>query len=147
MGLYVFFFSSRRRHTGLRRDWSSDVCSADLGVLAVPEQDEQDGRFPTVASPNPENASALQMAIDLAQAEGADAAIGTDPDCDRMGVAVRNADGEMQLLSGNQIGTLMAWYRIKTFFEQGIITESNRSRATLTKTFVTTEFQTAVAQR
>ncbi|MFP6856630.1 MAG: phospho-sugar mutase [Roseibacillus sp.] len=116
-------------------------------VLTVPEQDEQDGRFPTVASPNPENASALQMAIDLAQAEGADAAIGTDPDCDRMGVAVRNADGEMQLLSGNQIGTLMAWYRIKTFFEQGIITESNRSRATLTKTFVTTEFQTAVAQR
>jgi phosphoglucomutase len=116
-------------------------------VLTVPEQDEQDGRFPTVASPNPENASALQMAIDLAKVEGADAAIGTDPDCDRMGVAVRNSEGEMQLLSGNQIGTLMAWYRIKTFFEQGIITESNRARATLTKTFVTTEFQTAVAQR
>ena len=52
----------------------------------------------------------------------------------------------MQLLSGNQIGTLMAWYRIKTFFEQGIITESNRSRATLIKTFVTTGFQTAVAR-
>ena len=115
-------------------------------VLTVEEQDTQDGGFPTVDSPNPENASALRRAIDLAEEVDADAVIGTDPDCDRMGVAVRNAEGEMQLLSGNQIGTLMAWYRIKTFFEQGIITESNRSRATLIKTFVTTGFQTAVAR-
>ena len=115
-------------------------------VITVKEQDEQDGRFPTVDSPNPENASALHKAIELAEEVGAEAVIGTDPDCDRMGVAVRNAEGEMQLLSGNQIGTLMAWYRIKTFFEQGIVTESNRSRATLIKTFVTTGFQSAVAQ-
>lgn len=115
-------------------------------VVTVKEQDEQDGRFPTVDSPNPENASALQKAIELAEEVGADAVIGTDPDCDRMGVAVRNAAGGMQLLSGNQIGTLMAWYRIKTFFEQGVITESNRSRAILIKTFVTTGFQTALAQ-
>ncbi len=115
-------------------------------VITVKEQDEQDGRFPTVDSPNPENASALHKAIELAEEVGADAVIGTDPDCDRMGVAVRNAAGGMQLLSGNQIGTLMAWYRIKTFFEQGIVTESNRSRATLIKTFVTTGFQSAVAQ-
>jgi phosphoglucomutase len=115
-------------------------------VITVKEQDEQDGRYPTVDSPNPENASALHKAIELAEEVGADAVIGTDPDCDRMGVAVRNAAGGMQLLSGNQIGTLMAWYRIKTFFEQGIVTESNRSRATLIKTFVTTGFQSAVAQ-
>lgn len=115
-------------------------------VITVKEQDEQDGRFPTVDSPNPENASALHKAIELAEEVGAEAVIGTDPDCDRMGVAVRNAEGGMQLLSGNQIGTLMAWYRIKTFFEQGIVTESNRSRATLIKTFVTTGFQSAVAQ-
>jgi phosphoglucomutase len=114
-------------------------------VLTVPEQDEQDGRFPTVASPNPENAAALKMAMEMAGREGADAVIGTDPDCDRMGVAVRNAAGEMELLSGNQIGTLMAWYRIKTLLEQGVITSENRSRAILTKTYVTTEFQTAVA--
>ncbi len=121
----------------------------ELGVevTTVEGQDEQDGDFSTVNSPNPENASALQMAIDLACETGAEAAIGTDPDCDRMGVAVRNAAGEMQLLSGNQLGTLMAWYRIKTFFEQGIISESNRSRATLVKTFVTSEFQAAVARR
>ncbi len=115
-------------------------------VITVKEQDEQDGRFPTVDSPNPESASALHKAIELAEEVGAEAVIGTDPDCDRMGVAVRNAEGGMQLLSGNQIGTLMAWYRIKTFFEQGIVTESNRSRATLIKTFVTTGFQSAVAQ-
>ena len=116
-------------------------------VVTVPEQDVQDGRFPTVASPNPENASALQMAIDLAEKEQALALIGTDPDCDRMGVAVRNGKGEMQLLTGNQIGTLMGWYRIKTMVEQGIITESNRARAVLVKTFVTTDLQTAIAQR
>jgi len=115
-------------------------------VITVKEQDEQDGRFPTVDSPNPENASALHKAIELAEEVGAEAVIGTDPDCDRMGVAVRNADGGMQLLSGNQIGTLMAWYRIRTFFDQGIVTESNRSRATLIKTFVTTGFQSAVAR-
>ena len=129
--------------------WIAVPMLRELGfeVITVEAQDEQDGRFPTVDSPNPENASALKMAIDLARNTGAEAAIGTDPDCDRMGVAVRNAEGEMQLLSGNEIGTLMAWYRIKTLFEQGVITESNRGRATLVKTFVTTEFQAAIARR
>ncbi|MGJ8676449.1 MAG: phospho-sugar mutase [Akkermansiaceae bacterium] len=121
----------------------------DLGfeVLTVAEQDVQDGRFPTVASPNPENAPALAMAIELAEREGAEIVIGTDPDCDRMGVAVRNDAGKMQLLTGNQIGSLMAWYRTKTFFEQGVINDSNRSRAVLIKTFVTTELQTAIAEK
>ena len=115
-------------------------------VVTVAEQDSQDGAFPTVDSPNPENAAALGMAIDLAERIDADAVIGTDPDCDRMGVAVRNGSGDLQLLSGNQIGTLLAWYRIKTYCEKGIITESNRSRATLIKTFVTTDLQSAVAR-
>ncbi len=115
-------------------------------VFTVAEQDSQDGAFPTVESPNPENAAALEKAIKLADEVGAVAVIGTDPDCDRMGVAVRNRVGDMQLLSGNQIGTLLAWYRIKTYCEKGIITESNRSRATLIKTYVTTDFQTAVAR-
>ncbi|MCP5536850.1 MAG: phospho-sugar mutase [Akkermansiaceae bacterium] len=116
-------------------------------VLTVPEQDVQDGRFPTVASPNPENAPALAMGIALAEKEGAEIVIGTDPDCDRMGVAVRNDEGGMQLLTGNQIGSLMAWYRTKTFFDQGVITDSNRSRAVLIKTFVTTELQRAIAEK
>jgi phosphoglucomutase len=116
-------------------------------VLTVPEQDIQDGRFPTVASPNPENGPALAMGIDLANEQGAEIVIGTDPDCDRMGVAVRNDAGEMQLLTGNQIGSLMAWYRTKTFIDQGVITDSNRSRAVLIKTLVTTELQRAIAEK
>lgn len=114
-------------------------------VLTVPEQDEQDGRFPTVESPNPENAPALKMAIDLAEQSGAEIVIGTDPDADRMGVAVRDAAGKMVLLTGNQIGSLMAWYRLKTCFELGWLTNANRNRAVLVKTFVTTELQHAIA--
>ncbi len=114
-------------------------------VLTVPEQDVQDGRFPTVESPNPENAPALKMAIDLAESSGAQIVIGTDPDADRMGVAVRDAGGRMQLLTGNQIGSLMAWYRLKTCFDLGWLTHANRSRAVLVKTFVTTELQRAIA--
>ncbi len=116
-------------------------------VSTVPEQDIQDGRFPTVVSPNPENAPALAMGIELAEKEGAEIVIATDPDCDRMGVAVRNDEGKMQLLTGNQIGSLMAWYRTKTLFEQGVITDSNRSRAVLIKTLVTTELQAAIAEK
>lgn len=114
-------------------------------VLTVPEQDIQDGRFPTVDSPNPENGPALKMAIDLANTSGAEIVIGTDPDADRMGVAVRNKEGEMVLLSGNQIGSLMAWYRLKTCFDLGWLTNANRTRGVLVKTFVTTELQTAIA--
>ena len=119
--------------------------SLGFEVLTVPEQDVQDGRFPTVESPNPENAPALKMGVDLAIETGAEIVIGTDPDADRMGVVVRNAKGEMQLLTGNQIGSLMAWYRLKTCFELGWLTQSNRSRAVLVKTFVTTELQRAIA--
>jgi len=114
-------------------------------VLTVPEQDTQDGRFPTVESPNPENAPALKMAIDLAEQSGAEIVIGTDPDADRMGVAVRDSSGKMVLLTGNQIGSLMAWYRLKTCFDLGWLTDANRSRAVLVKTFVTTELQRSIA--
>ncbi len=114
-------------------------------VRTVESQDVQDGRFPTVDSPNPENAPALQAAVDLANECGAEIAIGTDPDADRLGIAARDRDGGMTLLTGNQIGSLMAWYRLKTCFELGWITHANRSRAVLIKTFVTTELQRAIA--
>jgi phosphoglucomutase len=116
-------------------------------VITVPEQDVQDGRFPTVDSPNPENAPALKMAIDLADKEGAEIVIGTDPDNDRMGVAVRDSAGKMRLLTGNQIGSLMAWYRAKTAFEIGWLNDATRARALFVKTFVTTELQSAIAHR
>ena len=112
----------------------------------VPEQDHFDGRFPTVKSPNPENAEALTIAIDLAEKEDADVVVATDPDCDRMGAAVRTSNGKMKLLTGNQIGSLLAWYRTKTLLEKGIINKQNASRAVIIKTFVTTDLQKAIAE-
>jgi len=111
----------------------------------VAEQDRFDGRFPTVKSPNPENGEALTMAITLAQKEGADLVVATDPDCDRMGAAVRGNDEKMKLLTGNQTGSLLAWYRIKTLFDKGVLNEQNASRAVIIKTFVTTDLQKAIA--
>ena len=111
----------------------------------VPEQDCFDGAFPTVKSPNPENAEALTMAIDLAEKENADQVVATDPDCDRMGAAVRGKDGKMKVLTGNQIGSLLAWYRIKTLFDKGVLNEQNAARAVIMKTFVTTDLQKAIA--
>jgi phosphoglucomutase len=112
----------------------------------VAEQDQFDGRFPTVTSPNPENAEALKLGIELATRTGADLVIATDPDCDRVGVAVRTAGGEMKLLTGNQMGSLMAFYRAKTLFEQGVLNAENAARGVIIKTFVTTDLQKAIAE-
>lgn len=114
-------------------------------IIEVPEQSIQDSRFPTVESPNPENAAALEMAIAKANETGADVVIATDPDADRMGVAVRNLDGEMVLLTGNQIGTLLAEYRISTLKDAEILPEDGSENAALVKTFVTSPMQEAVA--
>jgi len=114
---------------------------------AVAEQEIPDGRFPTVKSPNPENAEALTMAIAQADRTGADLVIATDPDDDRMGIAARNAAGKMELLTGNQIGSILAWYRASRFFEKGVLNASNRSRGVIIKTFVTTDLQKAIAEK
>lgn len=116
-------------------------------VITVPEQDERDGRFPTVKSPNPENAEALEMGVALAEETGAEIVIGTDPDSDRMGVVARDGAGKMRLLTGNQIGSLMAWYRAKAAFEIGWLNDTTRARALFVKTFVTTELQSAIAAK
>lgn len=112
----------------------------------VPEQDRFDGNFPTVKSPNPENAEALRLGIDLAKKTNADLVVATDPDCDRMGVAVRDAAGEMKLLTGNQIGSLLAYYRTKTLFDQDILNKNNAARGVIIKTFVTSDLQKAIAE-
>ena len=115
-------------------------------LSTVPEQDVQDGRFPTVASPNPENAPALDMAIAQADRENADLVIATDPDCDRMGIAVRDkATGKMQLLTGNQTGCLLAWYRCMSMRELGLVTPQNIDHAVMVKTYVTSPLQDAIA--
>ena len=113
----------------------------------VPAQEIGDGRFPTVKSPNPENAEALSLAMQLADQDGADLVIATDPDCDRMGVAVRNAAGKLELLTGNQIGSLMAYYRVTKLIAQGVITPENAARCVIVKTFVTTDLQKAIAEK
>jgi phosphoglucomutase len=115
--------------------------------FTVPEQEVPDGRFPTVKSPNPENAEALAMAMTLAEKEGADLVVATDPDCDRMGVAVRNAAGKLELLTGNQIGSLMAYYRVQKLLANGVITPANAARCVIVKTLVTTDLQKAIAEK
>ena len=112
----------------------------------VNEQEKFDPRFSTVKSPNPENAQALTMGIELARKKNADLVIATDPDCDRLGVAVRSVTGEMKLLSGNQIGSLLVHYRIKKLFELGVLNKENASRAVTIKTFVTTDLQKVIPQ-
>jgi len=118
-----------------------------ISVEMVQEQDRFDGAFPTVKSPNPENAEALRLGIELANKTDADLVLATDPDCDRMGAAVRDRDGKMQLLSGNQIGSLMAYYRTRKFFDLGVLNEQNAKRGVIIKTFVTTDLQKAIAEQ
>lgn len=92
-------------------------------VYEVAEQAEPDGEFPTVKSPNPEEPAALAMANDLAKRESADIVIGTDPDADRVGMTVRDADGKYVHLTGNRIGALLTWY----------ICEQHKHRKTMPK--------------
>jgi len=117
-----------------------------LNFQIVAEQEKPDPRFSTVESPNPENAEALTLGIELAKKTGADIVIATDPDADRIGVAVRDPNGEMKLITGNQIGSLLSYYRLKKFFELGILNEENRSRAVTIKTFVTTDMQNVISE-
>lgn len=113
-------------------------------VDEVPEQLIQDPRFPTVKSPNPENAEALSKAVALADAKGLDVVMATDPDCDRMACAVRNREGRMELLTGNQIGAMLAEYRIGKYKELGWIPKQGVASAALVKTFVTSPLQDAI---
>jgi len=91
-------------------------------VDLVREQMIPSGNFPTVESPNPEEPAALEMALDLARITNGDIVIGTDPDGDRLGIAVRNLDGEMQLLNGNQTNTILTYYILDQWKKAGKIT-------------------------
>jgi phosphoglucomutase len=112
----------------------------------VPEQLAFDARFPTVKSPNPENAEALALAVALAEKGGHDLVMATDPDSDRMGAAVRNKAGKMELLTGNQVGALLADYRIAKYKELGWIPAAGTQAAAIVKTFVTTPLQDAIGR-
>ncbi|MDQ0475874.1 phospho-sugar mutase [Chryseobacterium sp. MDT2-18] len=91
-------------------------------VDLVREQMIPSGNFPTVDSPNPEEPAALEMAMDLARITNGDIVLGTDPDGDRLGIAVRNLEGEMQLLNGNQTNTILTYYILDQWKKAGKIT-------------------------
>ncbi|QNM86062.1 phospho-sugar mutase [Polaribacter pectinis] len=103
-------------------------------VHIVEEQREPNGDFPTVKSPNPEEPEALKMATDLANKIDADIVIGTDPDCDRLGVAVRDLDGNMKLMNGNQTMVVMTEFLLKKWKEEGKINGNQFVGSTIVST-------------
>ena len=111
-------------------------------VIMVPEQSVVDGNFPTVESPNPEERKTMSMAIDLAKAEGADLVLATDPDSDRLGVALRTGAGDYVLLNGNQTLALLLSYQLTRWAELGKIDGKQYA----VKTIVTSQMANAVAE-
>jgi phosphoglucomutase len=111
-------------------------------IQNIPEQDVVDGNFPTVKSPNPEEPAALSMAIQKAYDTGAELVMATDPDADRLGIAVRNKKGEFVLLNGNQTGVLLTHYILSQFKE----INKYRGNEYIIKTIVTTDLLDRIAE-
>lgn len=109
-------------------------------VFVVPEQEQPDGDFPTVKSPNPENAEAFTIAINYAKEQGADIVFGTDPDSDRLGVVVRLEDGSYNVLNGNQIGALLCEFILRTRAARGTLPKEGA----VVKSIVSTEMIRAI---
>ncbi len=110
-------------------------------VTVLESQKNPDGNFPTVASPNPEEKTAMELAIQKADEIGADLVLATDPDADRVGIAVRNDQGEMELFNGNMTGSLLAYYMLSQWQMSGKLTGNEF----IVKTIVTTEMIRAIA--
>jgi phosphoglucomutase len=112
-------------------------------IYNVPEQDITDGNFPTVVSPNPEESAALSLAIKKADETGADLVMATDPDADRVGIAVRDLKGNLVLLNGNQTGSVLIYYLIRKWSETGKL----KGLEYIVKTIVTTELMAGIAAK
>lgn len=112
-------------------------------VIHVDQQDVPDGNFPTVHSPNPEESSALEMAVKKAEETNADIVLATDPDADRVGVVVKNKDGRFVILNGNQSATLLINYLLTKWAANGKI----KGREYIVKTIVTTELLAEMAKK
>lgn len=110
-------------------------------IYTVPEQDKTDGDFPTVHSPNPEEPAALAMALDKAREVGADLVMATDPDADRVGIAVKNHNNEFVLLNGNQTAALLVHYLLSARFTKGKLIGNEY----IIKTIVTSELLSEIA--
>ena len=113
-------------------------------VMEVEPQWRMDPQFPTVKSPNPENAEALALALARADETASDLVIATDPDGDRVGIAARDSEGSLKLLTGNQTGAVLMEYRLRTLKAQGVIPRHGTLRAAVIKTFVTSPLQDAI---
>ena len=111
-------------------------------IIMVPEQVVIDGNFPTVESPNPEERKTMAMAMELGRKEGADLVLATDPDSDRIGVALRNGKGEYVLLNGNQTLALLMSYQLTRWAERGELD----GKQYVVKTIVTSQMANAVAE-
>ncbi|MDO3412103.1 phospho-sugar mutase [Saccharibacillus sp. CPCC 101409] len=111
-------------------------------VAVVPEQEQPDGDFPTVKSPNPEEREAFTLAMKLGEELNADLLIGTDPDCDRMGAVVRNKEGKYVVLTGNQSGAIMVDYVLGRLQESGKLPKNGA----VIKTIVTSEMGAVIAR-
>jgi len=112
-------------------------------IIHVPEQDAVDGNFPTVVSPNPEEAAALKMAVEKAVETGADLVMASDPDADRVGAAVRNEAGDFVLLNGNQTLLIFIYYLITRWREKGKLSGKDY----VVKTIVSTELVANIAKK
>ena len=112
-------------------------------LTVVPEQAEPDGNFPTVKAPNPEDKNAFTLAAKLADEVGANLMFATDPDSDRLGVAVRQPNGEFKLLTGNQTGALLTYYILSSLKEQGRLPENGL----VVKSFVSTTLADAICKK
>ena len=112
-------------------------------IIHVPEQDISDGNFPTCVSPNPEEPAALKLAIEKAEATGADLVIGTDPDADRVGIAVRDDEGKIVLFNGNQTASMLTYYILTRWKELGKLVPGKY----VVKTIVTTELISDICKK
>ena len=112
-------------------------------VHSIKEQEEPDGNFPTVKSPNPEEPEALEMAINLAEKIGADIVLGTDPDSDRIGIAVRDTSGKIKLLNGNQAMVVMTDFLIKQWKQQGRLNGKQFVGSTIVSTTMVNDIATS----
>ncbi|HOO43101.1 MAG TPA: phospho-sugar mutase [Bacteroidales bacterium] len=110
-------------------------------VFHVPEQDVTDGLFPTVVSPNPEEPAALKLAIEKAEQTGAQLVMATDPDADRVGIAVRNPAGQIELLNGNQTAALLTYYLLEKWKD----TKRLKGNEYIVKTIVTSDLLQSIA--
>ncbi|MDR1411297.1 MAG: phospho-sugar mutase, partial [Spirochaetaceae bacterium] len=116
--------------------------SLGLNVISVPEQRDGDGDFPTVSFPNPEEKAALELALKLGREKNADVVMATDPDADRLGIAVPDGRGDFALITGNQLGVLLADYIFLSLKETGKLPEN----PAMVNTIVTTGMQKRVAE-